>query len=343
MKYLFRNDYSYGAHPKVLSALAQSSMEGNVGYGDDPYCQRAADLIRDMCQCPRADVQFLIGGTQTNFTAIAAFLRPWEGVIAADSSHINGHEVGAVEATGHKILQIPAGNDGKIAPEQIAPILERHKDPHLVKPRLVEIAAATESGMVYTKAELTALSEYCRANGLLLFVDGARLGAAMTSPANDLTMADLARLTDAFYIGGTKNGALMGEALVIVNEDLQPDFFRIKKQLGAVLAKGWLLGVQFEALFQDGLYFEMARHANAMAARLQAGLKAKGWELWVESPANQVFAVVPDSLKPRIDAVCAYEDWCPAEEPGHTVIRFVSCFQTGEEDVDGLLSALPEL
>ena len=343
MKYLFRNDYSYGAHPKVLSALAQSSMEGNVGYGDDPYCQRATDLIRDMCQCPRADVQFLIGGTQTNFTAIAAFLRPWEGVIAADSSHINGHEVGAVEATGHKILQIAAGNDGKIAPEQIAPILERHNDTHLVKPRLVEIADATESGMVYTKAELTALSEYCRANGLLLFVDGARLGAAMTSPANDLTMADLARLTDAFYIGGTKNGALMGEALVIVNEDLQPDFFRIKKQLGAVLAKGWLLGVQFEALFQDGLYFEMARHANAMAARLQAGLKAKGWKLWVESPTNQVFAVVPDSIKPRIDAVCAYEDWCPAEEPGHTVIRFVSCFQTGKEDVDGLLSALPEL
>ena len=340
MKYLFRNDYSYGAHPKVLSALAQSSMEGNVGYGDDPYCQRAADLIRDMCQCPRADVQFLIGGTQTNFTAIAAFLRPWEGVIAADSSHINGHEVGAVEATGHKILQIPAGNDGKIAPEQIAPILERHKDPHLVKPRLVEIADATESGMVYTKAELTALSEYCRANGLLLFVDGARLGAAMTSPANDLTMADLARLTDAFYIGGTKNGALMGEALVIVNEDLQPDFFRIKKQLGAVLAKGWLLGVQFEALFQDGLYFEMARHANAMAARLQAGLKAKGWKLWVESPTNQVFAVVPDSIKPRIDAVCAYEDWCPAEEPGHTVIRFVTCFATAPEDVDGFLAAL---
>ena len=165
----------------------------------------------------------------------------------------------------------------------------------------------------------------------------------MTSPANDLTMADLARLTDAFYIGGTKNGALMGEALVIVNEDLQPDFFRIKKQLGAVLAKGWLLGVQFEALFQDGLYFEMARHANAMAARLQAGLKAKGWKLWVESPTNQVFAVVPDSIKPRIDAVCAYEDWCPAEEPCHTVIRFVSCFQTGKEDVDGLLSALPEL
>ena len=296
MKYLFRNDYSFGAHPKVLSALAETSLEGNVGYGDDAYCDRAKALIRDLCQCPQAEVQFLIGGTQTNFTAIAAFLRPWEGVVAADSSHINGHEVGAVEATGHKILQVCTGADGKIRPEQIEPILERHRDEHLVKPRLVEIADATESGMVYTKAELTALSEFCREHDLLLFLDGARLGCALASGANDLTLADLARLTDAFYIGGTKNGALMGEALVISNPALQGDFFRIKKQLGAVLAKGWLLGVQFEALLKDGLYFEMARHANAMAARLQSGLKAKGWKLWVDSPTNQVFPIVPDSL-----------------------------------------------
>ena len=339
-QYLFRNDYSFGAHPKVLSALAETNLEGNIGYGDDAYCDRAKDLIRDLCQCPRAEVQFLIGGTQTNFTAIAAFLRPWEGVISADSAHINGHEVGAVEATGHKILQIHTGPDGKIAPEQIAPILERHKDVHLVKPRLVEIADATESGMVYTKAELTALSEYCRANDLLLFLDGARLGTALASPANDLTLPDLARLTDAFYIGGTKNGALMGEALVITNPALQPDFFRIKKQLGAVLAKGWLLGVQFEALLKDGLYFEMARHANAMAARLQAGLKALGWTLWVDSPTNQVFAVVDDATKAKLDTLCAYEDWCPAEELGHTVIRFVTCFATAPEDVDGFLAAL---
>jgi threonine aldolase len=343
MKYLFRNDYSFGAHPKVLSALAETSLEGNVGYGDDAYCDRAKALIRDLCQCPQAEVQFLIGGTQTNFTAIAAFLRPWEGVVAADSSHINGHEVGAVEATGHKILQVCAGADGKIRPEQIEPILERHRDEHLVKPRLVEIADATESGMVYTKAELTALSEFCREHDLLLFLDGARLGCALASGANDLTLADLARLTDAFYIGGTKNGALMGEALVISNPALQGDFFRIKKQLGAVLAKGWLLGVQFEALLKDGLYFEMARHANAMAARLQSGLKAKGWKLWVDSPTNQVFPIVPDSLKPQIDAVCHYEDWCPADGPGHTIIRFVTCFNTEKSDVDGLLAALPTL
>ena len=343
MKYLFRNDYSFGAHPKVLSALAETSLERNVGYGDDAYCDRAKALIRDLCQCPQAEVQFLIGGTQTNFTAIAAFLRPWEGVVAADSSHINGHEVGAVEATGHKILQVCAGADGKIRPEQIEPILERHRDEHLVKPRLVEIADATESGMVYTKAELTALSEFCREHDLLLFLDGARLGCALASGANDLTLADLARLTDAFYIGGTKNGALMGEALVISNPALQGDFFRIKKQLGAVLAKGWLLGVQFEALLKDGLYFEMARHANAMAARLQSGLKAKGWKLWVDSPTNQVFPIVPDSLKPQIDAVCHYEDWCPADGPGHTIIRFVTCFNTEKSDVDGLLAALPTL
>ena len=339
-RYLFRNDYSFGAHPKVLAALAETNLEGNAGYGDDPYCGRAQDLIRDLCQCPQAKVEFLIGGTQTNFTAIAAFLRPWEGVIAAESSHINGHESGAVEATGHKILPLPTGPDGKLTPEQLLPLLERHKDVHLVKPRLVEIADATESGMVYTKSELTALSEYCRANDLLLFLDGARLGTALASPANDLTLPDLARLTDAFYIGGTKNGALMGEALVITNPALQPDFFRIKKQLGAVLAKGWLLGVQFEALLKDGLYFEMARHANAMAARLQAGLKALGWTLWVDSPTNQVFAVVDAAAKARLDAICAYEEWCPAQEPGHTVIRLVTCFATAPEDVDGLLAAL---
>ena len=336
MKYLFRNDYSFGAHPKVLTALAETSMEGNTGYGEDGYCKRCADLIRGLCNCPQADVQFLIGGTQTNFTAIAAFLRPWEGVIAADSSHINGHEVGAVEATGHKILPVPTGPDGKITPEQIAPILERHKDPHLVKPRLVEIADATESGMVYTKAELTALSQFCREHDLLLFLDGARLGSALASPASDLTLPDLAELTDAFYIGGTKNGALMGEALVIANPALQPDFFRIKKRLGAVLAKGWLLGVQFEALLQDGLYFEMARHANAMAARLQTGLKALGWTLMVDSPTNQIFPVIPNTRKSALDQLCAYEDWCPGPTPD---TRFVTCFATTAEDVDGFLAA----
>jgi len=341
MKPLFRNDYSFGAHPKVLEALAQTNMEGNIGYGDDDYTLRAKSLIRDLCACPHALVEFLIGGTQTNATALAYLLRPWEGIIAPQSSHINGHEVGAVEATGHKILQVQTGGDGKVTPAMIQPLLDWHADPHLVKPRVVEIADATENGAVYTKAELTALHDYCKAHDLLLFMDGARLGAALTSPANDLTLADIAALTDAFYIGGTKNGALMGEALVISNPNCQADFFRMKKRMGAVLAKGWLLGVQFEALFRDGLYFDMARHANTMAARLQSGLKAKGYTLWVESPTNQVFLVVPNALKPTFDSLCVYEDWCPYDE-GHTVIRFVTSFGTQEEDVNSLLANLPE-
>lgn len=338
--YRFQNDYSFGAHPAVLAALAETSMEGNPGYGADPYCQRAADLIRDLCRCTRADVQFLIGGTQTNFTAIAAFLRPWEGVISAESGHINGHEAGAVEATGHKILTVPTGADGKLTPARILPILEEHENPHVVKPRLVYLSDATERGTVYTKAELTALSQCCRQNGLLLFLDGARLGCALTSSANDLTLPDLAALTDAFYIGGTKNGALMGEALVLSNPALQPDFFRIKKQLGGVLAKGWLLGVQFEALLRDGLYFTIARHANTMAERLQAGLRSLGYPMLSESTTNQIFPIVPDSLLPVLDKLCTYEVWCKAQVPEHTVVRLVTCFATEERDVGGLLTAL---
>ena len=339
MKYLFRNDYSFGAHPKVLSALAETSLEGNVGYGDDAYCDRAKALIRDLCQCPQAEVQFLIGGTQTNFTAIAAFLRPWEGVVAADSSHINGHEVGAVEATGHKILQVCTGADGKIRPEQIEPILERHRDEHLVKPRLVEIADATESGMVYTKAELTALSEFCREHDLLLFLDGARLGCALASGANDLTLADLARLTDAFYIGGTKNGALMGEALVISNPALQGDFFRIKKQLGAVLAKGWLLGVQFDALFTDGLYQKLGKNAIETAERLREGFREKGFSFYLDTPTNQIFLVVDRAQREDLARKAAFSFWEQLDEE-RTVIRFVTSWATRMEDVEELIRRL---
>ena len=204
------------------------------------------------------------------------------------------------------------------------------------------ISNATENGTVYTKAELTALYRRCQELGLLLFVDGARLGAALTSDANDLTLPEFAHLCDAFYIGGTKNGAMFGEALVITRPELTDGFFRMKKRMGAVMEKGWIQGVMFQALFTDDLYFQMARHANEMAARLQDGLKAKGWTLWVESPTNQVFATVPNDVKPQIDAVCDYEDWCPYDET-HTVVRFVTCFHTSQEDVDGLLAALPDL
>lgn len=267
--YDFRNDYSEGALPEVLAALSATNLEGNIGYGADDHCARAAALIREQCACPGADVQFLVGGTQTNFTAICAFLRPWEGVICAATGHVNGHEAGAVEATGHKLLQVRTGPDGKLTPAHILPILEECESEHVVKPGLVYISNATESGMVYTKAELSALSACCRENGLLLFLDGARLGVALAAAGNDLSLPDLSRYCDAFYIGGTKNGALMGEALVIVDPDLQPGFFRLKKQRGAVLAKGWLLGVQFEALLKDGLYLRAAQNAVDTAQHLQ--------------------------------------------------------------------------
>lgn len=342
MKYFFRNDYSFGAHPKVMDALVATNLEGNIGYGFDTYTEKAIDRLRTLCECPNADIHFLVGGTQVNAVAIAGFLRPWEGIIAAESSHINGHEAGAVEATGHKIITVPTDLDGKLTPAHVAPVLTRYKDDiHLVVPRLVEIANATESGMIYTKSELSALSTFCRDNDLLLFLDGARLGTALSSTDNDVTLADLAAYTDAFTIGGTKNGAIMGEALVITNPMLSNEFFRMRKRSGAVLAKGWTISAQFLALFEDNLFFDMARHANKMASLLQTGLKALGYTIWIESPTNQIFAEVENSMLPAIQNVCHLEIWGPAEQADHTIIRFVTCFNTSIEDVNGLLSVLP--
>lgn len=337
--YNFRNDYSEGAHPDVLSALCATNLEGNIGYGADSYCAAAAELIRAQCEAPGADVQFLIGGTQVNFTAICAFLRPWESVICPASGHINGHEAGAVEATGHKLLQVKTGPDGKLTPAHIAPILAYCADEHTTAPRLVYLSNATETGGVYSKAELTALSACCRENGLLLFLDGARLASAFGAAENDLTLPDLAALCDAFYLGGTKNGALMGEALVIVTPALQPGFFRLKKQRGAVLAKGWLLGVQFEALLRDGLYWALGRRATAMAQRLRAGLEGLGLSMAYPSPSNLIFPLVPDTLLPELDRLCAYEVWEKADG-AHTVIRLVASFATAEETVDAFLTEL---
>ncbi len=340
--YNFRNDYSVGCHPKVLEALTAANSESVIGYGADHYCKECADLIRAMCQAPQADVQFMIGGTQANFTAIAAFLRPWESVIAPASGHINGHEAGAVEAAGHKIISVPTAANGKLTPAAILSVVEECKDEHLTRPRLVYISNATETGGIYFKAELEALSQCCRRNGLLLFLDGARLGCALSAQRNDLTMADIAALTDAFYIGGTKNGAMMGEALVITEPSLQEGFFRIKKQRGAVLAKGWLLGVQFTALLKDGLYFKLARQAVDMAQYLQGGLKNLGLPMMVDSPTNQIFPIVPDALLPLLDKVCTYEVWCKADE-SHTVVRFVTSFATTLADADGMLNAIKSM
>ena len=339
MKYWFRNDYTFGAHPKVMEAVVAANLEGNIGYGEDTYTARAKDRVREVCGTPNATVEFMVGGTQTNVVACAFLLKPWEAAVCPHSGHLNGHEVGAFEATGHKILSVEVGPDGKIAPEHIAPLVTLHEDVHLTRPGLVYISNATENGAVYTKAELTALSEFCHANGLYLFADGARLGCALTSDANDMTLPEFANLVDAFYIGGTKNGAMFGEALVINHPELTRDFFRMKKRMGAVMEKGWIQGAMFLALLEDDLYFKMGRHANEMAARLQNGLKELGWKIWVESPTNQIFAVIPNEVKPKLEEVCEHETWCVYDED-HLVVRFVTCFQTTEADVDGLLAEL---
>ena len=340
--YLFRNDYSEGAHPDVLAALAKTNLEGIIGYGADDYCRRAADLIRTLCEAPDARVEFLVGGTQTNFTAIAAFLRPWESVITAGTGHVNGHEAGAVEATGHKLLLAPVGPEGKLCPADILPLVEEGRNEHVTKPRLVYISDATETGSIYAKAELEALSACCRANDLLLFMDGARLGAAFAAADNDLTLPDLARLTDAFYIGGTKNGALMGEALVISNTALQNDFFRIKKQRGGVLAKGWLLGVQFDALLRDGLYWRIARNAVDCAQKLQRGLIELGFPMANLSTTNQIFPIVPDALLPELNKLCAYEIWGRHDDT-HTTVRFVTSFASSPDAMDAFLAEFKAL
>lgn len=336
--YNFRNDYSEGAHERVLQAIHEINMEGNIGYGADIYCEHAAALIKSQFNCPDAAVHFFIGGTSANFTTIAAMLRAHEAVISADTGHINVHEGGAVEGTGHKILSCPSA-DGKLRPADVERWVEQCADTAMVLPKMVYISNATEFGTIYLKEELEALSDCCKEHGLYLFLDGARLGTGLTAPGADLTPADLSRLCDAFYIGGTKNGALMGEAMVLVNPDLQPHFFRIMKQKGAVLAKGYLLGVQFEALMKDGLYWANACWANCMAAKLKNGLHDMGFSFYVDSPTNQIFPIIPNHLMPAMEILCSHEVWCKTDNDC-TVIRLVTSFATKEKDVDDFLAHL---
>ncbi|MCD7097944.1 aminotransferase class I/II-fold pyridoxal phosphate-dependent enzyme [Stenotrophomonas sp. MMGLT7] len=332
----FRNDYSEGAHPRLLQALAQASTQQNRGYGLDRHSRRAAELIRAHVCRDDVDVHLLVGGTQTNLVALAAFLRPHQAAIAAGSGHIATHETGAIEATGHKVLTVPT-DDGKLTPAAIAPLLDGHGSEHMVQPRLVYVSDSTELGTIYTRAELQALSQYCRQRGLLLYLDGARIGSALTATGNDLTLADIATLTDAFYIGGTKNGALVGEALVIVDDALKADMRYLVKQRGAMLAKGMVLGTQFTALFEDGLFFELARHANLMAARLREGLARLGVGFLVDSPSNQIFPLLPAAVVERLEALYAFERW-QALPDGRVAIRLVTSWATPQAAVDGFLA-----
>ncbi len=341
----FNNDYSEGCHPQVLAALTKTNMEQTSGYGMDPYCARAAEKICALCGMKDLSVHFLVGGTQTNLTVIASALRPHQGVLGAETAHVQVHESGAIEATGHKVLSLPT-KDGKITADQIRNVVEAHfadeAAEHMVQPKLVYISNPTELGTIYSLAELEAISTACRDLGLYLFLDGARLGYGLTASGNDVTMADLARLCDVFYIGGTKVGALFGEAVVISNRELARDFRYLIKQRGGMLAKGRLLGVQFDALFTDDLYFKISAHANALADRIRETLDRLGYPLLVPGTTNQVFPILPDSLLEKLKADFSFTQQ-ERVDATHRAIRFCTSWATTEENVDALCAAIENL
>ena len=337
----FQNDYSEGAHPRVLEALQDVNLEPNTGYGKDAHCRAAADRLRAVFACPDADVHFLVGGTQTNLTAAAAFLQPWEAMIAADTGHVCVHETGAIEATGHKVCAVPAVN-GKVTPAAVRKLVAEHRtgvEEHMVLPKLLYVSDSTELGTIYCRKELEDLRDVCKELGLLLYLDGARLAAALTAEGNDLKPEDFAQLCDAFYVGGTKNALLFGEALVIVNESLKPFVRNVIKQRGGMLAKGWLPGVQFEALFRDDLWLETAKHANEQAQKLVKGLSDLGVDFYIDSPTNQIFPIFTDAQVEKMRKFVAF-DFIARVDETHSAVRFVTSWATPEENVDFLLLAI---
>lgn len=338
----FDSDYMEGAHPRILERLAKINFEKIEGYGIDQYCASAARRIREACNAPEADVRFLVGGTQTNTTIIKSLLRPYEGVVAVDTGHIAVHESGAIEATGHKVLTIE-GVDGKLSAERLEAHLARERGDenrdHAVWSGMVYISQPTELGTIYSLAELEALSEVCHRWQLPLFVDGARLGYALAAPSADFTLADVARLCDVFYIGGTKVGALMGEAVVIPRGEQIAHFTTLIKQQGALLAKGWLLGVQFDELFADNLYVEIARNAVCQAERLSRELVAKGYQLASPTLSNQIFLTLDKEQLARLSAVTTFSTWERLTD-GRTVVRLATSWATTDEQIDQLIAAL---
>ena len=341
----FHNDYSEGCHQKVLEALTRTNLEQTPGYGEDHYCAEAADLIRAACNAPDMAVHFLVGGTQANMTVIDAALRPHQAAVSADLGHINSHETGAVEATGHKVMALPSVGS-KITAEQVDRLIEEHyasaSFEHTTQPKLVYISSPSELGTLYSLSELEALSAVCRSKGLYLFVDGARLGYGLAAQDNDVTVADLARLCDVFYIGGTKVGALFGEAVCITNPALKEDFRYLIKQHGGMLAKGRLLGVQFKALFEDGLYFRLGQHAVAMADKIRATLEEIGVALFVPGTTNQIFPILSDALLAELGKEFTFVEQ-ERVSPTHRAVRFCTSWATTEQNTDALCACLRRL
>lgn len=334
----FNNDYSEGAHPRILDAMSKYNLEQNNGYGEDAHSIKAKGYIKRHIGRDDVDIHFIPGGTQTNMLVISSFLRPHHCVISADTGHINVHETGAVEATGHKVVTIPH-IDGKITVEGIAVVQNYHSDEHMVLPRMVYLSNTTELGTVYTKDELSQISEYCKNNNLLLFLDGARIASALTSKANDLTLHDIANLVDVFYIGGTKNGALLGEALVICNDNLKEDFRYLIKHRGAMMAKGFVMGIQFEALFEDDLYFELGRHANLLAEKIGMAFNDKGYSFYAPAQTNQLFPILTNDKIERLSKKFIFSIQKRIDE-SHSAVRFVTSWATSDESVNALINEI---
>ena len=334
----FTCDYSEGAHPKILERLTATNFEQLPGYGTDHYCESAKEKIRAACEAPEAEVFFLVGGTQTNSTIIAAMLADYEGVVSAETGHIGVHEAGAVEYTGHKVLTIPS-HHGKVDPKELRDYLEAATtDPnyeHMVFPGMVYISFPTEYGTIYSKAELEEIHAIAAHYGLPLMIDGARLGYGLTSPACDLTLPELASLCEVFYIGGTKVGCLCGEAVVFPRGNAPKHFYTITKQHGAMLAKGRVLGIQFDTLFTNNLYFEISRHAIDMAMQLKELLRQKGCTFFIDSPTNQQFIVLENKKIEELGKHVAYDPW-DRVDPDHTAIRLATSWATQPEQLEEL-------
>ena len=340
----FECDYAQGAAPEILRRLTETNLEQTPGYGEDIYCAAAREKILALTGRPAAAVHFLVGGTQANLTLIAAALRPHQGVIAAETGHVSVHEAGAVEACGHKVLPLPSGN-GKISAAQIDALTAAHwvdiTHEHQVQPALVYLSQPTENGTIYSLAELEAIRAVCQKWGLLLYVDGARLGCALAAPGNDVDIAALARLTDAFYIGGTKLGALFGEAMVLLHPALQRDFRYLMKQKGGMLAKGRLLGLQFDALFTDSLYFRLGRHAVGLALELRRAFEERGIPLRYDSPTNQQFPILTPAQCEKLAEKYVFSPWEAAGE--NRVVRFCTGWATDPADAAALAADIRAL
>ena len=341
----FDCDYLEGAHPLIIEKLCKTNLEQTLGYGDDPYCERAANLIKKACNAPESDVHFLVGGTQTNTTVISAILRPHQAVISASTGHINVHESGAIEATGHKVIALPSP-DGKLTAKAVEECCSSHwNDPcheHMVQPGMIYISQPTECGTTYTKRELQKLYGICKEFKIPLYIDGARLGYALASEGCDMVLSDVASNCDVFYIGGTKVGALFGEAVVINNNEIKKDFRYIIKQKGGLLAKGRLLGIQFETLFENDLYLKISEHAIKEAKQIKEIFVSHGCDFLSDSKTNQQFPIMKNQEIEKLLKDFSFEIWCPISE-NKSAVRFCSSWATTDENIKALETAVKNL